>query len=241
VKPAEPVSVFEPAKAAEPRSVFEPAKPPESAKPQESAHAPPFAEPVTSSAFPDPLNAHSEPAKPAAETPEPAPSAAPSVVAKALAAKGSPAAASSPAPAFSDADDDTSPIPVIRPDTVLPTPPTPAPPSPAPSPPLSPLPAAPPAGAPAPPAASDRTSGVYHPGHAEPPGAHTQEKIEAIKDLYLTAEAIGDEALGQHFEQLSQRQRSLIREFFEKAGLGSSKKAKQRNGDSAQDNAPLAG
>jgi hypothetical protein len=120
-------------------------------------------------------------------------------------------------------------------------------------PPLPPLPAVPPPGEPAPAAASDRASadGIYRPGHAEPPGAHTQEKIEEIKDLYLTAEAIGDEALGKHFEQLSQKQRSLIREFFEKAGLGSSRKSKLRNGDSAQDksardksahdNAPLAG
>jgi hypothetical protein len=233
-KAPEPVSVFEPAKASEPRSVFEPAKTPE------SANAPPFAEPVTSSGFPDPVHTPPESAKPAAETPEPAPSEGPAAPAEVPvpAPVAPPAPAGSPAPAFSDADDDTSPIPVIRADT-----PPPVSSSPQPSPPLPPLPEAESPGAPAPAAASDRTSpeGVYRPGHAEPPGAHTQEKIEAIKDLYLTAEAIGDEALGQHFEQLSQRQRSLIREFFEKAGLGASRKSKPRNSDSAQDNAPLAG
>jgi len=66
-----------------------------------------------------------------------------------------------------------------------------------------------------------RPDGEYRPGHAEPPSPDTQEKIEQIKDLYLTAEAIGEEALVKHFDQLEKRQRSLIREFFEKAGLGS--------------------
>jgi hypothetical protein len=43
-------------------------------------------------------------------------------------------------------------------------------------------------------------------------------KLEQIKDLYLTAEAIGEDALDKHFEQVSQRQRELIREFFERSG-----------------------
>ena len=64
--------------------------------------------------------------------------------------------------------------------------------------------------------------------HAEPPTADTQEKIEQIKDLYLTAEAIGEDALVRHFEQLKTRQRSLIREFFEKAGLGAGSGPKRR-------------
>lgn len=40
-------------------------------------------------------------------------------------------------------------------------------------------------------------------------------KLDQIKDLYLTAEAIGEDALGQHFEQVSDRQRQLIREYFD--------------------------
>ncbi len=41
--------------------------------------------------------------------------------------------------------------------------------------------------------------------------------LDQIKDLYLTAEAIGDDALDRHFDQFSQRQRELIREFFDKS------------------------
>jgi hypothetical protein len=43
-------------------------------------------------------------------------------------------------------------------------------------------------------------------------------KLDQIKDLYLTAEAIGEDALDKHFDQVSERQRQLIREFFERSG-----------------------
>jgi hypothetical protein len=43
------------------------------------------------------------------------------------------------------------------------------------------------------------------------------EKLEQIKDLYLTAEAIGEDALDEHFEQVSQRQQELINEFFDRS------------------------
>jgi hypothetical protein len=46
-----------------------------------------------------------------------------------------------------------------------------------------------------------------------------QAKLDQIKDLYVTAEAIGEDALARHFEQLSQMQRSLIREYFHQASL----------------------
>lgn len=39
--------------------------------------------------------------------------------------------------------------------------------------------------------------------------------MEQIKDLYLTAEAIGDDALDKHFQLVSDRQRQLIREYFD--------------------------
>jgi hypothetical protein len=65
----------------------------------------------------------------------------------------------------------------------------------------------------------------------------TQAKIEQIKDLYVTAEAIGENALVKHFDQLRHRQRSLIREFFEQAGLGSGRRSERRGGDSADDGA----
>lgn len=40
-------------------------------------------------------------------------------------------------------------------------------------------------------------------------------KMDQIKDLLLTAEAIGEDALAQHFQQVSERQRQLIREYFD--------------------------
>jgi hypothetical protein len=86
-----------------------------------------------------------------------------------------------------------------------------------------------------------RQDGAYQPEHAEPPSADTQEKLEQLKDLYLTAEAIGEDALVKHFDELSQMQRSLIREFFEKAGLGPSSKSKLLGGDSTEDGASLPG
>jgi hypothetical protein len=124
-------------------------------------------------------------------------------------------------------DDDTSPVPVIR------GPGQPAPesfsvwePAPKPSPERG---------------RDSRSDDVYRPAHAEPPSTNTQEKIEQIKDLYLTAEAIGEDALGKHFDQLRQRQHSLIREFFEKAGLGSKDTPGLLGDDSAQDGASLPG
>jgi len=85
--------------------------------------------------------------------------------------------------------------------------------------------------------------------NADPLPAETQAKLEQIKDLYMTAEAIGEDALVKHFDQLSQRQRSLIREFFEQSGLGSSRASallgddgtSPPNGDSTQDGASLPG
>jgi hypothetical protein len=41
--------------------------------------------------------------------------------------------------------------------------------------------------------------------------------LEGIKDLYLTAESIGDRRLDKHFDQLLERQRQLISEFFTKS------------------------
>jgi hypothetical protein len=44
-----------------------------------------------------------------------------------------------------------------------------------------------------------------------------EQKLDQLKDLYLTAEAIGEDALGKHFDQVSQRQEQLIRDFFRQA------------------------
>jgi hypothetical protein len=58
-------------------------------------------------------------------------------------------------------------------------------------------------------------SPVVPPVRAMPEAAAA--KLDQIKDLYLTAEAIGEEALDKHFDQVSQRQRELIREFFDRS------------------------
>jgi hypothetical protein len=51
------------------------------------------------------------------------------------------------------------------------------------------------------------------------PPAQAQAKLDQIKDLYVTAEAIGEDALVKHFEEVSRRQRDLIREYFEQSGI----------------------
>jgi hypothetical protein len=64
-------------------------------------------------------------------------------------------------------------------------------------------------------------SGGQAPGRPDRPMPEAASaKLEQIKDLYLTAEAIGEDALDKHFDQVSQRQRELIREFFERSGPG---------------------
>jgi hypothetical protein len=54
------------------------------------------------------------------------------------------------------------------------------------------------------------------PGQA-PPDDTAQaraRKLEQLKDLYLTAEAIGEENVDKHFDQLLAQQRDLISEYF---------------------------
>ncbi|HEY7144537.1 MAG TPA: hypothetical protein VH637_09840 [Streptosporangiaceae bacterium] len=55
-----------------------------------------------------------------------------------------------------------------------------------------------------------------------PASQPAQAKLDQIKDLYLTAEAIGEDALVKHFDEVSRRQRELIREYFEQSGFKSS-------------------
>jgi len=45
-------------------------------------------------------------------------------------------------------------------------------------------------------------------------------KLEQIKDLYLTAEAIGEANVDKHFDQLLAQQRELISEYFKQSGTG---------------------
>ena len=48
--------------------------------------------------------------------------------------------------------------------------------------------------------------------------AHAQ-KLEQIKDLYLTAEAIGEVNVDKHFDQLLAQQRELISEYFKQSSV----------------------
>ena len=51
--------------------------------------------------------------------------------------------------------------------------------------------------------------------------AHAQaRKLEQIKDLYLTAEAIGEANVDKHFDQLLAQQRELIGEYFKQSSAG---------------------
>jgi len=99
-------------------------------------------------------------------------------------------------------DDDTAPIPVITPDMPKP--------------------------GPAAAASADRIRAPFEPLERKPgspatpppmpepePAFPEDAKLDQIKDLYLTAEAIGEDALATHFQQVSDRQRQLIREYFD--------------------------
>jgi len=45
------------------------------------------------------------------------------------------------------------------------------------------------------------------------------QKLEQIKDFYLTAEAIGEENVDKHFDQLLAQQRELINQYFKQSRL----------------------
>jgi hypothetical protein len=49
---------------------------------------------------------------------------------------------------------------------------------------------------------------------SEPPEQARARKLEQLRDLYLTAEAIGEQNVDKHFDQLLERQRELISDYF---------------------------
>jgi len=64
---------------------------------------------------------------------------------------------------------------------------------------------------------SDEASGAA-PGDGQEETAHAHaRKLEQIKDLYLTAEAIGEANVDKHFDQLLAQQRELISEYFKQS------------------------
>ena len=65
-----------------------------------------------------------------------------------------------------------------------------------------------------------RPGAVSLDAQGEPDRDGSQEKLEKIKDLYLTVEAIGDNNVDKHFDELLQRQRELISDYFKETGIG---------------------
>jgi hypothetical protein len=59
-------------------------------------------------------------------------------------------------------------------------------------------------------------------------------KLEQIKDLYLTAEAIGEANVDKHFDQLLAQQRELISDYFRQPAGGRPAAARGRAGRAAE-------
>jgi len=55
-------------------------------------------------------------------------------------------------------------------------------------------------------------------GTPEEPAYDRARKLEQIKDLYLTAEAIGEANVDKHFDHLLAQQRELISDYFRQSG-----------------------
>jgi len=66
---------------------------------------------------------------------------------------------------------------------------------------------------------ADRAPGDFGAGDAPAESAYDRaRKLEQIKDLYLTAEAIGEANVDKHFDQLLAQQRELISDYFRQPG-----------------------
>jgi len=114
------------------------------------------------------------------------------------------------------------------------------------------------AGTAAPPQGGEETRGPFEPlvSSSDPPGAGRPDtaradegpadagaggvpeesaydrarKLEQIKDLYLTAEAIGEANVDKHFDQLLAQQRELISDYFRQPGPAGSAAGAQPDG-----------
>jgi hypothetical protein len=53
----------------------------------------------------------------------------------------------------------------------------------------------------------------------EAPEQAQARKLEQLKDLYLTAEAIGEQNVDKHFDQLLNQQRELISDYFRQSAV----------------------
>ena len=66
-------------------------------------------------------------------------------------------------------------------------------------------------------------------------------KLEQIKDLYLTAEAIGEANVDKHFDQLLAQQRELISDYFRQPGPAGSAAGAQPAGQAGSADQPEPG
>jgi hypothetical protein len=55
---------------------------------------------------------------------------------------------------------------------------------------------------------------LQEPALPDDAGRARARKLEQLKDLYLTAEAIGEQNVDKHFDQLLAQQRELISDYF---------------------------
>jgi hypothetical protein len=69
---------------------------------------------------------------------------------------------------------------------------------------------------------------------AEAPERTRASKLEQLKDLYLTAEAIGEQNVDKHFDQLLARQRELIGEYFKQSATAQPGPAGPHPGQAAE-------
>ncbi len=75
----------------------------------------------------------------------------------------------------------------------------------------------------------------------EAPERARARKLEQLRDLYLTAEAIGEQNVDKHFDQILAQQRELISEYFSQSGPAQSAPAQSAPAQSAPAQPDLAG
>jgi hypothetical protein len=68
----------------------------------------------------------------------------------------------------------------------------------------------------------------------EAPEQARARKLEQLKDLYLTAEAIGEQNVDKHFDQLLAQQRELISDYFRQPATVQPGAASPRDGQPAE-------
>jgi hypothetical protein len=75
--------------------------------------------------------------------------------------------------------------------------------------------------------------------HGDENSAHERaRKLEQIKDFYLTAEAIGEQNVDKHFDQLLAQQRELIGKYFKQSDVGDGLTAREETRSETQAEAP---